>query len=114
MGRRILWAGSAGLASALARRLGESYAPPPAPARTGAALFCIVRMDFKLYSLFTVLGSAIWCGVLCYVGIKMGEDEKLMQGQLHRISLYVAAAMLALGATYYFFVHRQMKKKDHP
>jgi len=49
MGRRILWAGSAGLASALARRLGApdpnppapECAPPPEPARTGAALFCI-------------------------------------------------------------------------
>jgi D-threonate/D-erythronate kinase len=41
MGRRILWAGSAGLASALARCLGEACAPQPAPARTGAALFCI-------------------------------------------------------------------------
>ena len=41
MGRRILWAGSAGLASALARRLGEACAPQPTPARDGAALFCI-------------------------------------------------------------------------
>jgi D-threonate/D-erythronate kinase len=41
MDRRILWAGSAGLASALARQLSEECAPPPAPSRTGAALFCI-------------------------------------------------------------------------
>jgi D-threonate/D-erythronate kinase len=41
MGRRILWVGSGGLASALARLLGEACAPPPAPSRTGAALFCI-------------------------------------------------------------------------
>jgi len=41
LGRRILWAGSAGLAAAMARRLGEESAPPPAPTRTGAALFCI-------------------------------------------------------------------------
>ena len=41
MGRRILWAGSAGLASALARCLGGESAPQPAPARAGAALFCI-------------------------------------------------------------------------
>lgn len=41
MGRRILWAGSAGLASALARRLGKECAPQPAPARAGATLFCI-------------------------------------------------------------------------
>jgi uncharacterized protein YgbK (DUF1537 family) len=41
MGRRILWAGSAGLASALARLLGEACGPHPAPARSGPALFCI-------------------------------------------------------------------------
>jgi membrane protein DedA with SNARE-associated domain len=72
----------------------------------------IVRMNYWLYSLYTVLGSGIWCAVLCWVGIKMGQDEALMKGQLHRISLYVAAAMLALGGMYYFFVHRHMKK--HP
>ena len=69
----------------------------------------IVRMDFRLFSLFTLLGSAVWCSVLCYVGIKMGEDEKFMQGQLHRISLWLGGAMLVLGSLYYFFVHRQMK-----
>jgi uncharacterized protein YgbK (DUF1537 family) len=41
MGRQILWAGSAGLASALARRLGEACAGNAAPGRRGAALFCI-------------------------------------------------------------------------
>src|SRR6266481_1342390 len=71
----------------------------------------IVRMNYKLFSIYTVLGSMIWCAVLCYVGIKMGEDEKLMKGQLHRISLWLGGAMLALGAMYYFFVHRQMKRR---
>ena len=41
MGRRILWAGSAGLASALSRLVGEACALLPAPLRSGAALFCI-------------------------------------------------------------------------
>jgi membrane protein DedA with SNARE-associated domain len=72
----------------------------------------IVRMNYYLFSLYTVLGSGIWCAVLCWVGIKMGQDEALMKGQLHRISLYVGAAMLGLGGMYYFFVHRHMKK--HP
>lgn len=71
----------------------------------------IVRMDYKLFSLFTILGSGIWCVVLCYVGIKMGQDEQLMKGQLHRITLWLAGAMLVLGGLYYFFVHRHMKKK---
>jgi membrane protein DedA with SNARE-associated domain len=69
----------------------------------------IVRMDFRLYSLYTVLGSAVWCGVLCYVGIKMGQDEELMKGQAHRLSIWIGGAMLVLGGMYYFFVYRQMK-----
>lgn len=70
----------------------------------------IVRMDFRLFSLFTVLGSAIWCSILCWVGIKMGQDEKLMKGELRQITLWLAGAVLILGGIYYFFVHRHMKK----
>lgn len=69
----------------------------------------IVRMNYKVFSIYTLLGSAVWCAVLCYVGIKMGQDEKLMKGELHRISLWLGGAMLVLGAIYYFFVYRQMK-----
>lgn len=71
----------------------------------------IVRMDYKLFSLFTILGSGAWCSVLCYVGIKMGQDEKLMKGELHRITIWLGGAVLVLGGLYYFFVHRHMKKK---
>ncbi len=71
----------------------------------------IVRMNYKAFSLYTLLGSGIWCAVLCYVGIKMGQDEKLMKGELHRISLWLGGAMLVLGGMYYFFVHRHMKKQ---
>jgi len=70
----------------------------------------IVRMNYTAFSLYTVLGSGLWCSVLSYVGIKMGEDEMLMKGQLHRISLWLGGAMLLLGGLYYFFVHRHMKK----
>ena len=71
----------------------------------------IVRMSYWKFSAFTVLGSALWCGVLCWLGIKMGEDEKLMKMEYHRVSLWLAGAMLVLGGLYYFFVHRHMKKK---
>ena len=70
----------------------------------------IVRMNYRLFSIFTVLGSAIWCAVLCYVGVKMGQDEKLMRGELHRISIWLGGAMLVLGTLYYVFVHRHMSR----
>jgi membrane protein DedA with SNARE-associated domain len=69
----------------------------------------IVRMNYRIFSLYTILGSAIWCGVLCYVGIKMGQDQRLMRGEAHRVSLWVGAAVLVLGIMYYAFVHRHMK-----
>jgi membrane protein DedA with SNARE-associated domain len=69
----------------------------------------IVRMNYRIFSIYTLLGSAVWCGVLCYVGVKMGQDTKLMQGEAHRISLWLGGAVVVLGAMYYFFVHRQMK-----
>jgi membrane protein DedA with SNARE-associated domain len=72
----------------------------------------VVKMDYKLFSLFTLLGSAIWCAVLCYVGVKMGQDEKLMKGELTQISIWLGGAMLVLGGLYYFAVHRQMKRRE--
>jgi membrane protein DedA with SNARE-associated domain len=69
----------------------------------------IVRMDYGKFSAYTLLGSAIWCAVLCYVGVKMGQDQALMRGEAHKVSLWVGGAMLFLGGSYYFFVYRHMK-----
>lgn len=69
----------------------------------------IIRMDYRAFTLYTLLGSGIWSAVLCYVGIKMGQDEQLMKGELHRLTLWLGGAVLVLGGMYYFFVHRHMK-----
>jgi membrane protein DedA with SNARE-associated domain len=45
----------------------------------------IVEMDFRLYSLFTLLGSALWCSVLAWVGVAAGNDKQLVQGKLGHI-----------------------------
>ena len=70
----------------------------------------IVKMDFKLYSLFTLIGSALWCSVLAWVGVKAGSDEQLMRGDLKHITLWLVGALLILSGLYYFLVHRHMKK----
>ncbi|HEX4119414.1 MAG TPA: DedA family protein [Verrucomicrobiae bacterium] len=66
----------------------------------------IVRMNFWLYSVFTLAGSALWCGVLTWVGIAAGNNTKLMQGDLHQIMLWLVGALIVLGTLYYFLVHR--------
>jgi membrane protein DedA with SNARE-associated domain len=48
--------------------------------------------------------------VLCWLGVKMGQDEQLMKGEYRHMVMWVGAIVLALGAVYYFFVHRHMKK----
>jgi membrane protein DedA with SNARE-associated domain len=70
----------------------------------------IVRMNYLKFSIYTLLGSGIWCAVLCYVGVKAGQDEQLMNGELHSITIWLGGAMLVLGGLYYYFVHRHMAK----
>jgi len=36
----------------------------------------IVRMDFLKFSIFTVLGAAVWSAVLCYLGVKMAKTKR--------------------------------------
>jgi membrane protein DedA with SNARE-associated domain len=66
----------------------------------------IVKMDFLKYSVFTLVGSLLWCVVLTWVGVQAGNDPKLLQGDMHQVTLWLAGALAVLGALYYFFVHR--------
>ena len=70
----------------------------------------VVKMSYAKFSIYTILGSGIWCAVLAYLGVKMGQDESLMKGELHRVTIWLGGGMIALGALYYFFVHRHMKR----
>ncbi len=69
----------------------------------------IVRMNYWKFSLWTLVGSGLWCGVLCWLGIQAGQDEALMKGELHSITYWAVGILAVLGVIYYFFVHRQMQ-----
>jgi len=69
----------------------------------------IVKMDFKLYSIFTLVGSGVWCSVLAWLGVFVGTDERVLKGDAYRITAYVLAVIAVLFAMYYFLVHRFMK-----
>lgn len=73
--------------------------------------FGIVRMDFLRYSIYTLIGSALWCAVLVVVGLQAGQDEALMRGDLKQITLWLLGGFAALFAIYYVFVHRAMRSK---
>jgi len=69
----------------------------------------IVRMNYWYYSGATLIGSAIWCAVLAWLGVTAGQDKALLEGDLHRITLWVGGVLILLGGIYYLFVHRQMR-----
>ena len=70
----------------------------------------IARMDYLRFSLFTLLGAAIWCSVLCWLGVTIGAD--ISHGEMHRVVLWVGGVALVLGGLYYFFVHRHLNRKS--
>jgi membrane protein DedA with SNARE-associated domain len=67
----------------------------------------IVRMNYAIFSIYTILGSALWCAVLCWLGVKVGAD--ISKGEMHKVTFWLLGFLLAVGVLYYFFVHRQMK-----
>ena len=69
----------------------------------------IVRMCFWRYSIYTLLGSALWCSVLCWLGVSVGAE--INKGEMHKVTLIMVAFLALVGALYYFFVHRHMTKK---
>lgn len=72
----------------------------------------IVRMNYLKFSAFTVIGSAVWCSVLSWVGIQAGKDEALMRGELHSITLWAVGGLTVLGVIYYVFVHRLTRQES--
>lgn len=70
----------------------------------------MVRIDYRLYSVMTLLGSGIWCAVLAWVGIRAGQDEALRNGSLHQLTLWFGGALVILGLLYYLFVHRHARE----
>lgn len=66
----------------------------------------ILRMNFRRYALATLLGSLLWCSVLAWLGLAVGQHPELLTGSLHRFFALVLAVAAALTALYYIFVRR--------
>lgn len=72
----------------------------------------LVGLNFRLYSLMTLAGSALWCAVLAWIGIKAGQDEALRNGSLRHLTLWAIGVLAVLGLLYYLFVHRHARARD--
>ena len=77
----------------------------------------LVRMNFGIFSLMTILGAALWCSVLAFLGDRLyhaqpdllNNPEALEHGIKHQ-SVGIVACILVL-AILYFLVLRLTEKK---
>lgn len=70
----------------------------------------LAKMNFGTYSLYTVIGSAIWSAVLCWIGIKVGNNMEMLKKDMKLVTLGCVAFVAVMGAVYYLMVHRHMNK----
>jgi membrane protein DedA with SNARE-associated domain len=70
----------------------------------------VLRMDFRWYALATLLGSMLWCSVLAWLGLAVGQHPELLAGSLHRFFALVLVVAAVLAALYYFFVQRASRR----
>jgi membrane protein DedA with SNARE-associated domain len=70
----------------------------------------IIRMNFLKYSIYTLLGSLVWCSVLVYVSVIAGKDERLMHGEFKEMAYWATGVAVVVGSSYYFLVHRLSRR----
>ena len=69
----------------------------------------LVRMNFLVFSLMTVIGSGIWCTILAWYGQRIGtqhpgamEDPELLISAVKADSLWLVLTMIILAGLYVF------------
>lgn len=71
-----------------------------------------VRMNFRIYSIYTILWTAIWCTLLATVGYFLWDQWERV-GSMMKEYEHVMLALIALWIVIYFWnkLHKKVKKK---
>ena len=81
----------------------------------------ILRMNFAVFSLMTVLGAGLWCGVLAFLGAKAAHDEPNLLDPLHpeamehyikHHSILITLAAFVLAALYFLMLRLSAKRPE--
>lgn len=70
----------------------------------------VVRMPAWRFSLYTFLGSLIWCWGLAWIGMKMGQHWDTLGVYFHRFDGLVAAGIVIALALYVWRHVRQLRR----
>ena len=69
----------------------------------------IAKMNLKLFSLLTFIGSFFWSGVLAYMGLKLGQNWQAIEPYFRQFQFVIVGIFVLLATLY---VYRHLKKKD--
>lgn len=72
----------------------------------------VAGMNHLRFSLYTLLGAAIWCAILTWIGYALGEHQELVMAWSHKALFWVIAASCALVAAYVWWHRRQSLKRN--
>ena len=54
----------------------------------------VARMPIWRFCLYTFLGSLIWCALLAWIGVKLGQHWDTLGSWFHRFDAAILAALL--------------------
>jgi membrane protein DedA with SNARE-associated domain len=71
----------------------------------------IAKMNIWKFSIFTLVGSLIWSGILAYIGVVLGANWKLLEVYYRKFELVIVAAGIVIVAYYIWHKLRKFRKK---
>lgn len=73
----------------------------------------VVRMNFPRFTIYSFVGSFIWCGLLALGGYYFGEHWEQLRAIMRPFDIPIAIVILA-GVAYYVYRHVRKSRKHSP
>lgn len=69
----------------------------------------VAKGNFAKFCFYTFIGSWIWCYLLAYVGVKLGENWESLRGLWHKFDVVIALIVIAAIAWHIFRVFKNSR-----
>jgi len=69
----------------------------------------IGKMNFKKFSVYTILGSAPWVFAWAYIGVVLGEKWEMLEGYMQWVKVAVVLVLIVV-AVWFVWSHRKNSK----
>ncbi len=72
----------------------------------------IGKMEVKKFAVYTVIGAALWNGILTYVGFILGQNWEEVSVYMEQLDI-VIVVLIVIGCVYFVYRHLSRRKKIH-